>query len=122
MSRGTKPAAARRRALLYEHILRLPAKPRTANLFFPICLVTPSVRLHIVLCVLRLKVLKEGQIQVDDNIQIIKKDKSNVTVKDIVHLCITRDRADNIETMIWAIKITALREGWKPLQHFIVYA
>ena len=41
-------------------------------------------------------------------------------MKDIVHLCITRDRADNIETMTRAIKVMALREGWKPLQHFTV--
>jgi MOSC domain-containing protein YiiM len=48
------------------------------------------------------KVLKEGQIQVGDKIEIISKDKNNVTVKDIVHLYITR--VDNIETMRRAIK------------------
>jgi MOSC domain-containing protein YiiM len=37
------------------------------------------------------KVLKEGQVQVGDKIEIIGKDKNNVTVKDIVHLYITRD-------------------------------
>src|SRR5919199_1031427 len=59
------------------------------------------------------KVLREGQIQIGDNIKIIKKDKNNVSVKDIVHLYVTRDRADNIETMRRAIKIMALPDGWK---------
>jgi len=60
------------------------------------------------------KVLKEGQVQVDDKIEIIIKDKNNVTVKDIVHLYVNRDHAvDNIETMRRAIKINALPEGWK---------
>ena len=60
------------------------------------------------------KVLKEGQVQVGDKIEIIRKDKNNVTVKDIVHLYITRDHAvDNFETMRRAIKIIALPEGWK---------
>jgi len=59
------------------------------------------------------KVLREGQIQAGDNIKIIRKDKNNVTVKDIVHLYVTRDHADNVETMRRAIKIIALPEGWK---------
>jgi MOSC domain-containing protein YiiM len=60
------------------------------------------------------KVLKEGQVQVGDKIEIIRKDKNNITVKDIVHLYITRDHVvDNIETMRRAIKINALPEGWK---------
>jgi MOSC domain-containing protein YiiM len=60
------------------------------------------------------KVLKEGQVQVGDKIETISKDKNNVTVKDIVHLYITRDHVvDNIETMRRAIKIGALPEGWK---------
>jgi MOSC domain-containing protein YiiM len=59
------------------------------------------------------KVSREGQIQAGDNIKIIRKDKNNVTVKDIVHLYVTRDRADNVETMRRAIKIIALPEGWK---------
>jgi MOSC domain-containing protein YiiM len=59
------------------------------------------------------RVLKEGEVQIDDTIQIIRKDKNNVTVKDIVHLYITRDHEDNIETMRRAIKISALPEGWK---------
>jgi len=60
------------------------------------------------------KVLKEGQVQVGDKIEIVSRDKNNVTVKDIVHLYITRDRAvDNIETMRRAIRISALPDGWK---------
>jgi MOSC domain-containing protein YiiM len=60
------------------------------------------------------KVLKEGRVQVGDKIELISKDKNNVTIKDIVHLYITRDHAiDNIETMRRAIKISALPEGWK---------
>jgi len=59
------------------------------------------------------KVLKEGQVQVGDMIEVISRDKNNVTVKDIVRLYITRDRLDNIETMRRAIKINALPEGWK---------
>jgi MOSC domain-containing protein YiiM len=59
------------------------------------------------------KVLTEGRVQVGDNIKIIKKDKNNVTVKDIVHLYVNKDRADNIETMRRAMKIMALPDGWK---------
>jgi len=59
------------------------------------------------------KVLKEGQVQVGDKIEIISKDKNNVTVKDIVRLYVTRDHPDNIETMRRAIKINALPEGWR---------
>jgi MOSC domain-containing protein YiiM len=59
------------------------------------------------------KVLKQGEVKTDDKIEIIEKDKNNVTVKDIVHLYINRDQVDNIETMRRAIKISALPEGWK---------
>jgi MOSC domain-containing protein YiiM len=60
------------------------------------------------------KVLTEGRVQVGDKIEIVGKDKNNVTVKDIVRLYVTRDHAeDNIETMRRAIKINALPEGWK---------
>ena len=59
------------------------------------------------------RVLKEGRVQVGDKIKIIKKDKNNVTVKDIVNLYVTRDSTDNIETMRRAIRITALPDGWK---------
>jgi MOSC domain-containing protein YiiM len=59
------------------------------------------------------KVLKQGEVKTDDKIEIIEKDKNNVTVKDIVHLYINRDHVDNIEIMRRAIKISALPEGWK---------
>ncbi|HJT47082.1 MAG TPA: MOSC domain-containing protein [Nitrososphaeraceae archaeon] len=59
------------------------------------------------------KVLEEGQIQVKDNIEIIRKDKNNISVKDIAHLYVNRDRAENIEMMRRATKILALPEGWK---------
>jgi MOSC domain-containing protein YiiM len=59
------------------------------------------------------KVLKQGEVKTDDKIEIIEKDKNNVTVKDIVRLYINRDHVDNIETMRRAIKISALPEGWK---------
>src|SRR5215216_4410811 len=58
------------------------------------------------------KVLEEGEVETGDKIRIIKKDKNNVTVKDIVRLYITRDYID-IETMRRATKIRALPEGWR---------
>jgi MOSC domain-containing protein YiiM len=59
------------------------------------------------------KVLKQGEVNTGDKIEIIERDKNNVTVKDIVRLYIDRDHVDNIETMRRAIKISALPEGWK---------
>jgi MOSC domain-containing protein YiiM len=57
------------------------------------------------------KVLEEGEVVKGDKINIIRKDKNNVTVIDIVRLYI-RDHGD-IEIMKRAIKIGALSEGWK---------
>ena len=57
------------------------------------------------------KVLGEGEVVKGDKINIIRKDKNNVTVIDIVRMYI-RDHGD-IETMKRAIKIGALPEGWK---------
>jgi MOSC domain-containing protein YiiM len=59
------------------------------------------------------KVLGEGKIQVGDNIQIIRKDKNNISVKDIVYLYVNRERAENVDMMRRATKIPALPEGWK---------
>lgn len=59
------------------------------------------------------KVLKEGKVQTGDKIEVIRRDKNNVTVKDIARLYITRDHIANIETMRRAIKINSLPEGWK---------
>ena len=58
------------------------------------------------------RVLEEGEVEAGDKIRIIRKDKNNVTVKDIVCLYITRDHID-IETMRRATKIRALPEGWR---------
>jgi MOSC domain-containing protein YiiM len=59
------------------------------------------------------KVLTEGEVQRDDKIKIIRRDKNNVTVKDIVSLYIARNDIDNIETMKRATKIRDLPEGWR---------
>jgi len=59
------------------------------------------------------KVLTEGEVERDDKIKIIRKDKNNVTVKDIVSLYIARNDIDNIETMKRATKIRDLPEGWR---------
>ena len=58
------------------------------------------------------RVLEEGEVETGDKIRIIRKDKNNVTVKDIVCLYIARDHID-IETMRRATKIRALPEGWR---------
>ena len=59
------------------------------------------------------KVLTEGEVQTDDKIKVIRRDKNNVTVKDIVSLYIARNDIDNIETMKRATKIRDLPEGWR---------
>jgi MOSC domain-containing protein YiiM len=59
-------------------------------------------------------VLREGEIGSADEIQLIKRDKNNVTVKDIVRLYV--DDKGDIETMHRAIRIKALPEGW--IDHF----
>jgi len=59
------------------------------------------------------KVLTEGEIKTGDKIKVIKRDKNNVTVKDIVTLYINRNNLDNIETMRRATKIRDLPEGWR---------
>jgi MOSC domain-containing protein YiiM len=57
------------------------------------------------------KVLEEGEVTKGDEINIIRRDKNNVTVRDIVRIYI-RDHED-IKTMKRAVKIEALPEGWK---------
>jgi len=59
------------------------------------------------------KVLTEAEIKTGDKIKLIKRDKNNVTVKDIVTLYLTRNNTDNIETMRRATKIRDLPEGWR---------
>ena len=57
------------------------------------------------------KVLQEGEIEPTDEIQLIKRDKNDVTVKDIVRLYV--DDREAIETMQRAIRIKVLSEGWR---------
>lgn len=59
------------------------------------------------------KVSTEGEVQTGDKIKIIRRDKNNVTVKDIVSLYIARNDIDNIETIKRATKIRDLPEGWR---------
>ena len=59
------------------------------------------------------KVLQEGEVETGNKIKIIRRDKNNVTVKDIVYLYTARNHIDNIETMRRAIKIKDLPEGWR---------
>jgi MOSC domain-containing protein YiiM len=59
------------------------------------------------------KVLKEGEVKTGDQIENIKRDKNNVTVRDIVSLYVSRSQKDNIEMMRRAIKIRDLPEGWR---------
>ena len=59
------------------------------------------------------KILKEGEIKTGDKIKNIKRDKNNVTVKDIVSLYISKNHIDIIEMMRRAIKIRDLPEGWR---------
>jgi MOSC domain-containing protein YiiM len=60
------------------------------------------------------KVLQEGEIEPTDEIQLIKRDKNDVTVKDIVRLYV--DDREDIDTMQRAIRIKVLPEGWR--EHF----
>lgn len=59
------------------------------------------------------KILQEGEVETGNKIKIIRRDKNNVTVKDIVSLYIARNDIDNIETMKRATKIRDLPEGWR---------
>jgi MOSC domain-containing protein YiiM len=59
------------------------------------------------------KILKEGEVKTGDKIKNIKRDKNNVTVKDIVSLYISKNHIDIIEMMRRAIKIRDLPEGWR---------
>jgi MOSC domain-containing protein YiiM len=60
------------------------------------------------------KVLQEGEIGPKDEIQLIKRDENNVTVKDIVRLYV--DNRKDIEAMKRAIRIKDLPQGWR--DHF----
>jgi MOSC domain-containing protein YiiM len=56
------------------------------------------------------RVLKEGEVEAGDAIELISRDANNVTVKDIVRL-VTGE--GNIETVRRAIHIKALPEAWR---------
>ena len=58
------------------------------------------------------KVIKEGEIGVDDNIRLIKKDNNNVTIKNMVEL-IKKDDKDSKILIEKAIKVSDLPTGWK---------
>ena len=58
------------------------------------------------------KVLEEGEVKASDDIKIIKRDKNNVTVKDIVRLYLFKGEA-GIEIMRKALKIKDLPLGWR---------
>ena len=60
------------------------------------------------------KVLEEGELEAGDNIKLLYKDKSNVTINDIVSLYIN-DRNDEgyISKMKKASKLKFLPEPWK---------
>jgi MOSC domain-containing protein YiiM len=61
------------------------------------------------------KVMKEGELEQGDEIELIKKDENSITVKDIVRLY-TIDK-DDIQTIKRVIKIKDLPNGWR--YHFI---
>ena len=61
------------------------------------------------------RVLQEGEVEAGDAMELISRDKNNVTVKDIVRLYV-QDNED-IETMQRAIRVKALPEGWR--DHFL---
>ena len=57
------------------------------------------------------KVLQEGEVEAGNSIELISKDESNITVKDIVRLYV-KDNKD-IESMQRAIRVKALPIGWR---------
>jgi MOSC domain-containing protein YiiM len=58
------------------------------------------------------KVIKEGEIVINDIIKLIKKDNNNITIKNIVEL-ITKEDEENTILMEKAVKVRDLPEGWK---------
>ena len=62
------------------------------------------------------RVLKEGDVGADDEIELISRDDNNVTVKDIVRLVSSRGDEATIQR---AVNIKALPEAWR--QEFLAY-
>ena len=60
------------------------------------------------------KVLREGEVGVEDEIKLIKREKNSVTVKDIARIYV--DDKKDIETMKRAIMVKALAKGFR--EHF----
>ena len=58
------------------------------------------------------KVIKEGEIVINDTIKLIKKDNNNITIKNIVEL-ITKEDKENTILMEKADKVQDLPQGWK---------
>lgn len=58
------------------------------------------------------KVIKEGEIVINDIIKLIKKDNNNITIKNIVEL-ITKEDKENTILMEKAVKVQDLPQGWK---------
>ena len=58
------------------------------------------------------KVIKEGEIVINDTIKLIKKDNNNITIKNIVEP-ITKEDKDNTILMEKAVKVKDLPQGWK---------
>ncbi len=56
-------------------------------------------------------VIREGMVEAGDAIHLLKKDKNNVTIKDI--LLLYQKKTKNIELMSSAMKVDALPESWK---------
>ena len=61
------------------------------------------------------KVMKEGDLEQGDEIKLIKKDETKLTIKDIVRLYTVNK--DDLQTMERAVKVKDLPNGWK--FHFI---
>jgi MOSC domain-containing protein YiiM len=57
------------------------------------------------------KVAQEGEIGVEDKIELIKSDENKVTIRDIVHLQTSGGR--DTEMMNQAIKVKDLPDGWR---------
>ena len=55
--------------------------------------------------------LKEGQVGAGDRIELIGRDKNNVTVADITRLYVSEK--DNLKLMRRAVEVEALPEGWR---------
>lgn len=58
------------------------------------------------------KVIKEGEIGINDTVKLIKKNNNDITIKNIVEM-VTKDEIENIELMEKTIQVPELPTGWK---------